>query len=178
VDNLLVMRRLCRIIALTDCATALAEAAAVLFAVADDAAWQAKVRQRTRERRPRPIANATFSTYNSIDLDPTHILVCYFVVMTRRRHVSRPGPVVGLSRMLDLPPPLDDMYGGAFPTPDLSQCRASALRYAHAARAKSIAAAPNRNTTLIGRSGLTRRTAFPISEFCSRCVPFRTAWLL
>ncbi|EFJ44119.1 hypothetical protein VOLCADRAFT_95558 [Volvox carteri f. nagariensis] len=42
VDNLLVMRRLCRIIELTDSATALAAAGKALFEVADDASWRTK----------------------------------------------------------------------------------------------------------------------------------------
>ncbi|GLI62501.1 hypothetical protein VaNZ11_005157, partial [Volvox africanus] len=42
VDNLLVMRRLCRIIELTESATALEQAGEALFAIADDAAWQSK----------------------------------------------------------------------------------------------------------------------------------------
>ncbi|GIM05688.1 hypothetical protein Vretimale_10125 [Volvox reticuliferus] len=42
VDNLLVMRRLCRIIGLTESATALKQAGQALFAVADDTAWQTK----------------------------------------------------------------------------------------------------------------------------------------
>ncbi|GIL62987.1 hypothetical protein Vafri_17143 [Volvox africanus] len=42
VDNLLVMRRLCRIIELTESATALEQAGEALFAIADDAAWQTK----------------------------------------------------------------------------------------------------------------------------------------
>ena len=44
VDNLLVLRRLCRIIQLTDSASALAAAVEALFAIADDEAWQGKVR--------------------------------------------------------------------------------------------------------------------------------------
>ncbi|PNH07850.1 Eukaryotic translation initiation factor 2 subunit alpha [Tetrabaena socialis] len=42
VDNLMVLRRLCRIIELTDSPTALAAAAEALFAIADDADWQGK----------------------------------------------------------------------------------------------------------------------------------------
>ncbi|GIL62992.1 hypothetical protein Vafri_17137 [Volvox africanus] len=42
VDNLLVMRRLCRIIELTESATALEQVGEALFAIADDAAWQTK----------------------------------------------------------------------------------------------------------------------------------------
>ncbi|GLC54656.1 hypothetical protein PLESTB_000892100 [Pleodorina starrii] len=43
VDNVLVLRRLCRVIELTDSATALGAAVDALFAVADDSAWQSKV---------------------------------------------------------------------------------------------------------------------------------------